>query len=248
MVIQLPKRRSSSVLVYCLVTASVVALYFHWQVERLAQQVSDPNYSWMPAKPNTLRLLGLGYDRLIADFVWLAFINYVGDSNARLKDKYCHADRYLDVVTALDPSFIQPFWFCAFIIGSDQQRPSRAAQLIKRGFDANPSTWLLPYIAGANDYLNAHDELGAAKWYRIASTLPGAPSWLSRQSQILASKIPSTIKEIAVWRAIYESEPSPMVRIQAKQRLIALWTKVYLSSAKGLIKEKALKELSGFAR
>lgn len=186
-----------------------------------------------------VRLVALGYDQLVADFYWLAFVGYVGDGASREVDHSILADRYLDLVTGLDPHFLQPYWYCAFTVGSDQRRPFRADSLIVRGIKANPTNWYLPYIAGINMYLFARDELAAAKYYKSASKFPDAPDWLARQALILAAKIPSTIKEINTWNSIYTSEKSPMIQAKARENLISLWTRVYATSPKGAIREKA---------
>jgi hypothetical protein len=177
-----------------------------------------------------VRLVALGYDQLLADFYWLAFVNYVGDDTSRAVDHYKLADKYLDLVTGLDPCFIQPYWFCAFTVGSDQKRPLRANEILERGIRANQNNWYLPYIAGVNLYLFAHDEVGAAKYYRIASKFPDAPKWLARQSEILAARIPSTFKEINTWDAIYRTERTPIIRLKARQKLIQLWSQIYSRS------------------
>lgn len=178
-----------------------------------------------------VRLVALGYDQLLADFYWLAFIGYVGDGAARTEDHYRLADKYLDLVTGLDPHFIQPYWFCAFTVGSDQKRPMRANEILERGIRANQNNWYLPYIAGINLYLFAHDEVGASKYYQAASKFPESPRWLARQAEILAAKIPSALKEINTWDAIYRTEKTPMIRLKARQKLIQLWSQIYSVSA-----------------
>lgn len=186
-----------------------------------------------------VRLVALGYDQLVADFYWLAFVNYVGDDLARDRDHYAEADKYLDLITGLDPRFVQPYWFCAFTVGAEQKRPLRANQIIQRGIRANQNNWYLPYIAGINLYLFAHDEVGASKYYQAASKFPDAPKWLARQSEILAAKIPSSIKEINTWDAIYKTEKATLIRSKAKARLIQLWARVYAESPAGAVRGRA---------
>ena len=127
------------------------------------------------------RLLGLGYDQLMADLYWLAFVGYEGDTLSRGKDNYALCAPYLELVTGLDPHFIQAYWFCAFSVGADQKRPDLADKIIKAGIEANPDSWYLPYIAGLNAYLYGHDETKAAKYYRLAARFPEAPHWLAEQ-------------------------------------------------------------------
>lgn len=177
-----------------------------------------------------VRIVSLGYDQLMADCYWLAFIGYVGDRQERRNDHYELADRYLDLVTGLDPGFVNAYWFAAFIVGGDQGRPARAAELIDRGVQANPDNWYLPFIAGFNQYMFAKDHMAAAKYYDMASKFPDAPQWLGRQAKILRANIPALIKEINVLTNVFESAQDDRLKEMAREKLIRLWLTVYKSS------------------
>lgn len=193
-----------------------------------------------------VKLVALGYDQLVADYYWLEFIGYFGDSQARSRDNYALAHQYLELVTALDPNFVQPYWFAAFAVGAEEKRPLTAAKIIERGIACNQDNWYLPYIAGINMYLFAHDDLQAARYYRMAAKFPQAPSWLGRQAELLAAHIPGIIKELRVWDSIYREERSPLVRDHARLRLIELWTRVYHSTEAPGVKARAGSALSEF--
>lgn len=188
----------------------------------------------------------LGFDQLIADCYWLAFVNYVGDYSARKTDSHRRADDYLDLITTLDPHFVQPYWFAAFVVGNDQGDPVRAREIIDRGITANPDNWFLPYIGGINMYLFGHDETAAARYYRHASRYPDAPKWLARQADILEAKIPSQIKELNTWSNVYSTSEDGMVRDMAKAKLTEGWMQVFKRAPTDPIRQRAraaLKEL-----
>lgn len=228
------------ILLVCLVPLTV---WLHAGVASSLKRLPGVGEVAFVPSAQAVHLVALGYDQLLADFYWLAFVNYVGDDAARAVDRYRLADKYLDLVTGLDPHFIQPYWFCAFTVGSDQKRPLRANEILERGIRANQNNWYLPYIAGVNLYLFARDEVGASRCYRAASKFPDAPKWLTRQSEILAARIPSTFKEINTWDAIYRTETAPMIRARAKERLIQLWSRVYTQSPAGAVRLRAKKKL-----
>jgi hypothetical protein len=188
----------------------------------------------------------LGYDRLVADCYWLAFISYVGDGKSRLADKYRLADRYLDIITGLDPHFLDAYWFCAFTVGADQGRPDLAQRLIDRGINANPSDWSLPFIAGFNQYLYGGNERMAARYYRMASRFPDAPPWLAEQAALLERGIPRIYKQIGVWEKIYYAQGSPLVKEKARDTLIALWLSVYNSAPDNETRKRAADALRSF--
>lgn len=189
-------------------------------------------------------LVGLGYDQLLADVFWLRYISYVGDGAARVSDHYQDCYDYLNLITALDPNFTQAYWFCAFSVGADQGRPDLARKILDSGIAENPDNWYLPYIAGLNEYLYAHNEVAASRYYRMAAKFPNAPHWLERQAQTLEMKIPSIIKEIRTWEVVYRSNEAPQVRARAKDSLIKLWLKVFHTTTVKQIKEQARRALT----
>ena len=193
--------------------------------------------------PEAVRLVSLGFDKLLADCYWLSFIGYYGDTEARQKDKYLLADRYLDLITSLDPEFIQPYWFVAFTVGNDQKNPQRASEILEKGIAANQDNWYLPFIAGFNQYMFAKDEVSAARYYRQASKYPEAPAWLARQADILDAKIPSAIKEINAWNDVYYSVEEEGLKQRAREKLIRLWLAVYKRSPSEKIRSRAVESL-----
>jgi hypothetical protein len=187
----------------------------------------------------------LGYDHLLADYYWLAFVSYAGDSRARQSDKYVLADRYLDIVTRLDPHFIEAYWFCAFCVGADQGRPDLAQKIIDRGIAANPFNWSLPFIGGFNQFIFAGNELSAARYYRMAARFPEAPRWLSGQALLLERGIPRIYKQIGIWEKIYNSQNSPLVKEKARDTLTGLWLTVYKNAPDQETRARAAAALRG---
>ncbi len=194
--------------------------------------------------PHILQRVSLGYDHLLADCWWLAFIQYIGDGSARRKDHNAKAFDYLDIITTLDPNLTEAYSFAAFTIGAEQGKPDIADKLIRRGFKANSCGWYVPFIAGVNQYLYAHNDKAAAQYYRMASKYPHAPDWLSRQATILEREIPAIIKQINTWNNIYQTNDVGPVKDRAKEQLITLWLKVLDESPTPLIKARAKQELN----
>jgi hypothetical protein len=193
--------------------------------------------------PWVLKHLSLGYDQLLADLWWLAFIQYYGDNNARKQDHYKLAYNYLDIITRLDPKFTQPYWFSAFAIGSDFGRPDLAQDLIDRGVRANQNDWYLPFIAGVNQFLFAHNEVAAARYYRMAAKFPNAPPWLGSQAKVLEAHGPTLLKEINTWANIYLSTKDTLVKEQAASKLRELWLFVYHNVPSPGAKKRAVEQL-----
>lgn len=198
----------------------------------------------MLLSPEVLKLICLGHEQLTADIYWLRFIQYIGDGAARQADRYASAYEYLDIVTSLDPRFTQPYWFAAFVVGSEMKRPDLAQKLIERGIQANQNNWYLPFIAGINQYLFAHNEAAAASYYKLAAKFPDSPKWLGRQAEILKAKIPSLVKEVNTWDTIYRTSTDQLVRERAKERLAATWMRIFRLSPSEEIRKRARKALA----
>jgi hypothetical protein len=186
----------------------------------------------------------LGYDQLLADFVWLSFVQDIGESRIPTKQDVLIFSDYLDLITKLDPRFIKPYWFAAFTLGGDFHRPRMAQRIIDRGLATHQDNWYLPFIAGINQYLFAHNEAEAAKYYRQAAKFPDAPKWLGRQAEILQAKIPSLVKDVNTWDTIYRTSADPLVKERAKERLAATWMRVFKVSPSEEIRKKARKALA----
>jgi hypothetical protein len=180
---------------------------------------------------------------VIADVYWLAFVQYVGDTEARRRDHYKDAEHFIDLITTLNPNLIQAYYFAAFIIGAELHKPDIANSLIERGIRTNQDNWYLPFIAGINQYLYAHNEMAAAKYYRMAAKFPDAPQWLPRQAEILEARIPSIIKEINTWNNIYCSSKDAIVQDRAREHLLSLWMRVYKTAPNAVLKRRAAQQL-----
>lgn len=184
----------------------------------------------------------LGFDRLVADLYWLEFVQYYGDKDACVVDKYSKAPAYLNLVTRLDPHFVQPFWFASFILRAELGLKREARELLDWGVKENPDNWKLPYIAGFNAYLYDKDEKKAAAYYRMAAARKDAPDWLARQASILEEKIPSQVKKIRTWQQLYNSSEG-LVKEKARDTLIGLWSRIYYDAPTPAIKDRAMSQL-----
>jgi tetratricopeptide (TPR) repeat protein len=232
-------------LVYPLILMVSLFLVFftHAKLKTAIDRLNSPSTSVVVPTAQDLRLLSLGFDQILADFYWLKFVGYVGDTANRKLDHFEMADRYLDLITGLDPSFVQAYWFAAFTVGKEQGRPNRAAELLERGIAANTDNWYLPFIAGNNQYLYANNGVKAAQYYRMAAKYPGAPDWLERQAAILETDIPRITKHAYSWLYIFNSADDPMVKEHARDECIRLWVLVFKTAPNEVYRSKAIQVL-----
>lgn len=116
----------------------------------------------------------LGFNNLIADILWLQFIQYFGENNylkrtGSTKYDFSFTYKYIDVITALDPGFGYAYWFGAFAIADEMERPDLAIKLLDEGIKNNPKNWWLPYTACVMEMMYNNDFVAAAKYAEIAN-------------------------------------------------------------------------------
>jgi hypothetical protein len=128
--------------------------------------------------------LMLTFDALAADVYWIRAIQHYGrDRKARLASRRFELlQPLLDLATTLDPLFNVAYRFGAVFLSIPQpDGPGRADQaiaLLRKGLDRNPTRWQFAHDIGFVHYFYTLDYGEAARWFRAAADMPGAPLWL----------------------------------------------------------------------
>ena len=192
-------------------------------------------------KPDLARALSLGFDRILSDYYWLVFAQYYGDKDAGI-DKFRYAPDYLRLIVSLDPHFIRPYWFTAFVLAGDMATQARmdndrqqskkcldeSKALLDDGIRQNPNDWTLPYIAGFSQYLFAKDDKCAAHYYKIAAKVPGAPAFLPKMARIMESGVALRVNvEARTWTLAYLMSNDREVKNRARRELQIIWSQIY---------------------
>ena len=134
--------------------------------------------SYLP-KGEYLKVAVLGYRQLAADLIWLKAVQHFGVRN-QTTEGYLWAYHAVDVLTDLDPKFAYAYQVAGTILGVWANRPHESVAILTKGMRENPDVWQIPFFLGYDYYYELHDPATAARYFRIASTLPGAPAYLPR--------------------------------------------------------------------
>lgn len=207
--------------------AAITTHWCHLQIQQEIPQDSSKFRVGLIPRADLAKTFTLGFDRVIADYYWLLFLQYYGDRRSASVDLYHHVPAYLKLIIAIDPHFTRPYWFVAFAIAGDLKQMDEAEHLLNLGIEKNPEDWNLPYIAGFTQYLYAKNEKKASFYYRKASRVKGAPAFLETLAQIMDSQVWSVLKQIRTWDAIYRSTDNAVLADKAKENLRLLWSRVY---------------------
>ncbi len=134
-----------------------------------------------------LRAMSLGHASLAADLVYLWAIQYYSDYGR--KDRLRFVEHVFgNVIADLDPHYVDPYWLGAMILTVEGGDLEAGLRLLDKGFANNPTSWILPYLAGFECY-RVHQYDRAAAYFDEAGRAPGAPALALRmKAGVLARK------------------------------------------------------------
>lgn len=133
---------------------------------------------YLPSGKN-IRLISLGYDRFMADFIWLRAIQAFG-GHWETDRNYQSIYHLFDVITDLDPGFIEAYTFGNLVMGDEGGNQKLGLELINKGIIKNPTNYLLPYWGGYAAYWQMDNPVLAKYYYTRALKARDVPNFVSR--------------------------------------------------------------------
>ncbi len=191
-----------------------------WLESRRVELVSDGSVGVLP-NGKALRVLSLGFDRLVADLFWIRTVYYVGDPDDS-KAKWPAAEDLANLVTDIDPHFDSAYVVMASVLGGLRRDPDAAIRVLEKGA-AVSKYWRIHFLLGFTYFMDKQDYVRGAKSIERAIELGGGPPYL----QFLVSRLynsagdPETAMQFI--EARLRNEEQPEVRAQLLQRLSDLW-------------------------
>jgi hypothetical protein len=146
----------------------------------------EANLVYLP-KAEYLRPLSLGYNQVLADILWFRTISYFGQ-HFRGDRMYPWLAHMCDLVTDLDPRAEHVYRFGGMVLPWEAGQADAGIQLLEKGIEALPDSWLLHYWVGFNYYFFKNDLASAAEHMRRAAVLPGAHANAARFAAVLAAE------------------------------------------------------------
>jgi tetratricopeptide (TPR) repeat protein len=161
-----------------------------------------------------LKAASLGFDAILADVLYLWSIQYY--SNYRIEDRYLYLERiYRDVITELDPRYIDPYLVGALIMTAEARQPEAALRLLDKGIEHNPGDWILPFEAGYVCYNEIKDYARAARYFEIALRSPDVHPAVRRFHAEMHNRAGDPRTSLREWASIWETSDDPYVRAVA---------------------------------
>ncbi|HKW12889.1 MAG TPA: hypothetical protein VJS69_00235 [Candidatus Krumholzibacteria bacterium] len=161
----------------------------------------------------------LDYPELASDMVWFQAVQYYGGYRLSQHD-LAYFGGLIDIVTELDPHFEFPYIFGAVVMAQDMGDIDRGIRLLKRGMGNNPTMYELPFEIGFLYYTVARDDSAAARYFDLASRLPGGKDRAGRFAAFVYSRAGHTQTSIRMWQEIAnDPDEQPYLRDLAKHYL-----------------------------
>lgn len=185
---------------------------------------------WLQSGPLAKRV-SLSFDSLVADVYWMRAVVYYGGK--RLESAQTPSSTHpanfdllsplLDLVTSLDPHFKVAYRFGAIFLTeaypSGPGRPDLAIALLQRGIAQDSARWEYMEDIGFVYYWWLHDYQQAADWFKKASELHGAPSWLGPLAATTLAEGGDRRSSRFLWTELLQNTDIDWVKTNAALRL-----------------------------
>ena len=172
------------------------------------------------------RILALGNQGLLADFLFLKTATFVGGrsgSGMPLSEEdwrfvWCS----LAVVTDLDPYFTDSYLLAEGLLAWDAGKPEEANRLFVKGMQYRTSDWRLPFFVGFNYFYFLKDYATASEYLIKASQITGSPAYLPTLAARLAYYGGKTKTALLFLKEMMADTDDPLLRNRLETRLLAL--------------------------
>lgn len=158
-----------------------------------------------------LKVASLGFGDILADVIYLWSIQYYG--NYAIQDRYTYLEKiYTEVITELDPHYIDPYLIGSLIMTAEARQPEMALRLLDKGFERNPGQWILAFEAGFICYDNLRDYRRAAAYFEKALKIPGVHPLVRRLYAGMYERAGDKRTSLREWAEISETATDDYVR------------------------------------
>jgi tetratricopeptide (TPR) repeat protein len=219
--------RSSSAWLFAVLTlgfAGIWHLQHRIDAERAALRQEEDEVLLRSGK--LMKALSLEYAPFVATIYWTRAVQYYGNKRIHEDTNLASLWPLLDVATTLDPHLLPPYRFGSTFLAEPQPqgagRPDLAIKLLDRGIRANPDYWRLYQDLGYVYYFEMKDYKKSANAFLDGSKNPNAGEWMKIMAARIAEKGESRDTSRYLWTEIYNSSRDPMLKENARIRLMLL--------------------------
>jgi len=181
-----------------------------------------------------LKLASLGQAPLLADLIYIWAIQFYSDYERKERFRYVR-HVFGDVVTELDPHYIDAYWIGALILIVEAKDLEGGLALFEKGIAANPDSWILPYLAAWECAL-AGFPARAAQYFERAAAIDGAPTSVRRMRAAMFSRAGDLEASRAMWQEILADPGSdPTSRAIAERKMVEVSMQIELRDLRNAV-------------
>jgi hypothetical protein len=207
----------------------------------LASQTYEDIYYLPP--PHWLQVMSLGYQRALADLIWLRALIYFGDEFEN-KGAVKHVFNYGESMLALDPDFRRVYRWVGVAgvytpTGSPPEFIEQAIDVLRRGVERFPDDGQLAWDAGAtivyellpnlpkDDPERERLRAEGNEHMMAAARLGAGPDWLVITNATALRKLGEKERELRHLEEMYTLVRNPAVKAEIEARLSQLRDEAY---------------------
>lgn len=211
-----------TVLCHTLIAGSAIAAIVAMQKTQLQKPSLWVEHPQQAERQEALRLNLLsqmpsfGFDNMIANWTFLNFLQYYGDTPAREKTGFGLSPKYFDILTRRDPRFVDTYIFLSGTLSHQLGQPKLTLEYMQRGMNAlspemNPKAFALWRMAALDQLLLLGDVPGTVRSLEMASKQAGATQEFKDLAPIfqasadfLRKNPDSRLVRLQSWSAVYQ--------------------------------------------
>jgi tetratricopeptide (TPR) repeat protein len=171
-----------------------------------------------------------GFDNIVADWYFIDFIQYFGDSDLRKKAGYAAAMEYFDAILDRDPRFLFAYFYLSSTGSTYVGQPQRSVNLIEKGLKS-----LTPKVPNRGYYiwrLKAVDELiFLGKVQEARKSMLNAADWAGHYANEEGQNVAKLSRKTAAYLA---RNPN------SKQAQFDAWNMVLGSAVDDIVVQRAI--------
>jgi hypothetical protein len=179
----------------------------------------------------------VGFDNLIADWLFLGFIQYFGDEEARLKTGYGVVPDYFDAISTRDPRFLDAFLMLSTANSIYAGQPQKTVEFLDKALrfinpGISPKAQYLWYYKGIDEMLFLSNLKSAKHSFEMASQWAketGEETTAQRAQEIInfLNTNPDTNQaKIAGWSLVLNNATDPKTQQYALGQLKQLGVRI----------------------
>ncbi len=188
--------------------------------------LTKPNpdvYLYLPSG-NYLRTLSMGNPSFVGDLLMARALTYFGSHYYQRGYRYQWLYHLFDVLTDIDPYNRESYLIGARLLTLVDVTLSN--KLLEKGLKNHPNYWKIPELIGFNYFYHLKEPEKAAKYYEIASNLPGHPPYIPSLAGKFYSEIGMFEEAIKVLRNFYETTQDKRLKEDFREQIDELEQKI----------------------